>query len=753
MRRPLCYVSMAFVVTVFLYLTLCPAPERGASYATDGSRVILQGQVYHKEYKAQQLILYLNYIQVPHVGEDNQHNNTQIQTGIMCYVKEGQEPKLYSDIQITGEIQDFQKATNPGEFDQRRYYEIQKLEFRMVNAHILMESAEYSVYHEMLYQIRRRLERIFDETLPEKEASVMKAMLLGSRQELNKESKQLFQQSGISHILAISGLHISILGMGFYHLLKRIKVPTTIAVVFSVAVMIIYGDMVGMSSSSYRAIFMFAMKMGAKVVRRTYDILTALAISALFLLIEQPLYLFHVGFLLSFGAILGVGYVLEAVKTDTNMSVANKQNKKKQVIEEIKRKAGEGLQGTLAIFLIHCPILLCYYYEFPIYSFLLNLIIIPAIGILLFLGLTCMAGKILPLFFLGEGIAHLAANGCYTMLNFFEGLCRFSLKLPGASWIVGKPDSWRVVFFYGMVILLVVVHQYNKRKGGRGFPFQIKLILILVTTALLTQKTYGKLRITILDVGQGDGIWIETDCGHHYVIDAGSTSKSKVGEYTLLPFLKYTGTDCIDAVFLTHLDRDHTSGIIELLENPAGICIKQIILSQAVIQDEAYDEMQRICKEHKIECKFLQAGDVLTDADLLLEVLHPTGEYITQSRNAYSLVLKLEYGAFHALLTGDVEADGEMLAAQRLENDWKCHLYKAAHHGSGTSNTQVLLEQIKPDLTTISCAEDNRYGHPHQEVIQRLGEIGSQILVTKDTGAIMILVERDKIQVKTFCEK
>ena len=257
----------------------------------------------------------------------------------------------------------------------------------------------------------------------------------------------------------------------------------------------------------------------------------------------------------------------------------------------------------------------------------------------------------------------------------------------------------------------------------------------------------------MLDVGQGDGIWIETDDGSHYLIDAGSTSQNGLGEYTLIPFLKYMGTDVIDAVFLTHLDEDHISGIRELMEDSQGIRIRQLVVAQAVVRDETYEQLMELCHNSQIPVKYVQTGDRIQTGTVQMEVLHPIASYDAGDKNAASLVMKLEYGDFHALFTGDVGLDGEQRVREQLGKDWKCHLYKAAHHGSKYSNSQQLLEQLKPQVAVISCGENNSYGHPHTEVLERLEKTGSKVLRTDQGGAVMIKISKDGVRIRSYAEE
>lgn len=749
MRRPLCCVCAAFVVTVFLYLIINPPPEQSFDLQ-EGTRVILIGKLTQKEYKKETLVLRLEHV------KEWRSNKQENELGCaLCYMEICEdivEPKLRTTVAVEGKVSYFDKARNPGGFDAQRYYQTLGVDFRLYKTELITASNNYSVYHETLYQLRHFFEGIFDRALPAEDAAVMKAILLGNKSEMNEQNKQLFQKSGIAHIFAISGLHITLLGMGLYRILRRTYLSQTVCAVLAVALMIAYGDMVGMSSSAYRAVFMFGMQLVAQLLRRTYDMLTALALAAVLILLEQPLYLYYAGFQLSFGAILGIGCLSEVMQPFSC-------KKKSSFVDKIVLS----LCASLSIFLIHFPIMLCVYYEFPIYSFLLNLIIIPAMSVLMAAGLLCLGAGCLPGVF-GLGIAKLMGLACHGMLSGFVWLCEWSLKLPFANWVTGRPDNWKICIFGGVVIFLYASHQYGKRlsknavceKRGIGIvlPFGIRLFIVLAAVIFVSDVSVEGTTLTFLDVGQGDCICVESAGGEHFLIDGGSTSKSKVGDYTILPYLKYNGISKLDAIFLTHLDNDHISGVMELLEAPRmEVKISRICISNAVIEDEIYHKLAVLCNKREIPIYRLKAGDQIKAQNLQFEVLHPCADYKTDSRNAYSLVMKLEAGGVTALLTGDVESDGEFASAERLCQEIGfagIDIYKAAHHGSKYSNTEELLRYIQPKTTIISCGAENRYGHPHAEAVARMKQIGSDIIITKNTGAIIVTIKNGNYKIKTY---
>ncbi len=576
MKRPLCSVCLAFVAAVFVYV-FSGLPPLDFGGEAEGSRLSVTGELYNKEYKNGSFVLSLKHVkiinsEISSFSKQTEQLQNKDDLRIICYLDNGaflnpDAVKLGMRIAVTGD-----------------YYRALGISFRLFDAQVTAKGSSYSAYHEGLYQLRRYFESVYDTTLSKEDAAVLKAMVLGNKTELDPKSKQLFQRSGISHILAISGLHISLFGMLVYGIFQKLNVPRILAAAFCVVLMTAYGDMIGMSGSAYRAVFMFGMKLLADMLRRTYDMLTALSLAAALMLLEQPLYLRQSGFLLSFGAVLGIGLFSEMVCPDLD-----------RIRCKFLRKTAAALCGSLAIFLVHFPILLCSYYEFPIYSFFLNLIIIPAMGVLLVMGLICLAcgcaGGLLL------GVAKLAGLICHVILAGFEAAGSNSLRLPFAQWIVGKPDNWKIIVFYAAVIMLYALCAYARKasktprasaRGVRiGVPYWYRLIGIILAVSFLSFHGIYDTCVTFLDVGQGDGIWIESISGKHYLIDGGSTSESQIGQYTLLPFLKFTGTSRLDAVFLTHLDEDHISGVRELLEGyeegggASGIRIGRIVIAKA----------------------------------------------------------------------------------------------------------------------------------------------------------------------------
>ena len=553
-KRPLG--TLCLIVTGFIFLVTKFFPGEKESLSFSEEEICITGTVYQKELSAaeEKPVLYIKDICFE--GAEGQEEITSIQA--VCYLREtSKDAGIGSRITIKGCPWEFEEATNPGQFDRKFYYSLMEISFGLSNAYVLAESGDYHPVKENLFKLRSFCVKKLEECLREEEAGVLKAVLLGTKASVEAELKALYQRNGIAHILAISGLHISMLGMGAYHLLRKLGVPMGIAAGTAAALMICYGIMTGFSVSVLRAVIMFLINMLAKMVGRTYDMLTALGVAAVLVLLEQPMYLYYGGFVFSFGCVLGIGVCMPALTEGKNPLSAWK-----------KRVLSGG-----AIAVISYPMYLWFYYQFPPYSVILNLFVVPLmsflmIGGILIIVLQCFVPRLVF-------IPVLLIRG---ILKIYEFSCNACEKLPGHMFTPGKPGLWQLCFYLGILLLFVVLHKQKKKRPS----LKIKWLGVLVGVIVLSRRPGNYLEITFLDVGQGDCIYVKSREGNHYLIDGGSTSVSEVGKYRILPFLKYKGAGEVEAVIVTHPDADHINGVLELLAcgRAEGIRIKALVLPQ-----------------------------------------------------------------------------------------------------------------------------------------------------------------------------
>lgn len=744
MRRPLCMFCLIFVVVLAVFMSLIdmPLPDYGK---WEGEYIELEGQVYQKEQRILQerniSVVYLKSIKI--LNDSVKIPQYQIEN-VICYMQGGEEPPMGSYVKMEGKLKCFPQASNPGEFDMRSYYRILKLDFKVENATLLAVSKEKDELSEKLYQLRKYFGTVLEQCFNKENASIMKAMLLGDKSNLDKETKKIYQESGIIHILAISGLHISIIGMGIYKLLRKCFVPLKMAAVIAAGFIWCYGLMTGMSTSSIRAIFMFVLRLAADMVGRTYDMLTALCLAAVLLLAEQPRYAMHSGFLFSFGAVVAIGLLLPALFTKRPIRGDASFWKK------AKSRFEQAFALGVSVALVTLPVHMAFYFQFPIYSILLNLIVIPLMTSVMYAGLFCMLT--------GDIVLELAK--CVALIDsgilwFYEKCCLLFSSFPFGNCITGKPEYWQIIVYIILLTALVIL-----QSRATGFW---KVQWIILALLILTFRNQDGLVVTAVDVGQGDGIYIRSDSGKHYLIDGGSSSKSDVGTYQIIPFLKSQGVGSLSAIFVTHGDSDHCNGTITLLKEAGhgGIKVENLILPDIadVSRDENYMTLVNIAEESGIPVAYMSRGQRIMDGEMMLTCLHPLEEYQTEKANEYSLILELEYGNFSALFTGDIEGSGEAIMQEYIA-DYRTHyrkkkeliLLKVAHHGSANSTGEEFLNQVSPKLALISCGAKNSYGHPHKELLKRLKYAGCEVYITRDAGAVTFWTDGKKIKIDTYKE-
>lgn len=372
-KRPLASVCLLVFSFFFLAVNLASFSRQGP-YDGEKKKVKVTGRVYQKELR-QQAGQTVQVIYLKDLSGDSPPGKA-----VLCYLKSGQtEPEMGSTVAVEGNYRAFETASNPGQFDPYSFYLISGISYRLNQAIILEKTVRYSRFGEALYRVKCFLADRLSKYLPEKESALMKTILLGEKGELDRELKELYQRNGIAHILAISGLHVSMLGMGLYHLLRKCGIPMKLSALAAALLLLLYGMMTGFSVSALRAILMFFLHMLAVILERTYDMLTALSLAAVVLLAGQPLYLEHSGFVFSYGCVLGIG-ILTPVLTQGNGEFF--QNKKSLLVRGIKF-----FLSALSMGVITLPIYLWYYYQFPVWSVFLNLLVIPLMSYLMGAGI------------------------------------------------------------------------------------------------------------------------------------------------------------------------------------------------------------------------------------------------------------------------------------------------------------------------------------------------------------------------------
>lgn len=705
---------------------------------------------------------------------------------------------------ITGTISLFEPAANEGGFDVRSYYQSQKIDFGVWVDTVEAVHGTGNRYSNFLMQIRKRL----SESIAGCQGTdgILSAMLLGEKSQLDEEIKSLYRLAGIGHILAISGLHVTMLGIGLYRLLRRCGVRYASCAVFVSFVMLSYGWMTGGSMSTCRAVGMLLVYLLADVLGRGYDMLSALGLVVIVLLWDNPFLIHYSGFWLSVVAVLGVGVTGPVLVGWSNCfhehssilyegtgigekaferyaigrkAAERKRDKSREFgKDEVRKttvrrrrekswkdKCRESLLMGLGIQITMLPLVALYYYELPIYALFLNSVVLMFVKYVVGVGgVAAVAG----VWYLGLGT--IIMKPCNWILGLYQWACELTLSLPGARVITGCPAKWQIVLYYIMLGIFLWVlarrtevlrkqrdakqellkERGSDKKTDRAVVavhrkiemFWVALWLILMISVILFHPL-EKGEVDILDVGQGDGSYVCTANGTTMFIDGGSLDVPDVGDNRILPFLKYKGVKGIDYWFVSHTDQDHISGLTEVLES--GYPVRHLVFAAAVRENEKTVELAGVAQEAGTKVVYMQAGDVLVAGSARLRCLYPTAGEQREDINELSLVLRLEEDGSSCLFTGDIssEVEKELLAIGAIE---EVDFLKAAHHGSKYSNSYEFLQALQPKIVSISCGENNRYGHPGEETLERLNQVDSKILRTDQNGEICITVKASYVE-------
>jgi len=641
---------------------------------------------------------------------------------------------------------------NPGQFNRRIYESGKKIDFYLENPTVLEVKEQRSGVREVVEiwktELMNRCEKIYQD----EEAGILEAMLFGEKSELSGDIKELYQAAGISHVLVISGLHISLLALAVAGILRRLGFPMPVWVMLSVGVLAGYGILIGQPTTAVRALLMFFVLQGARLLGRSYDLLSALAFSGILMLLDNPDLILDGGCRLSFCAVIGVGWYVSE-KNKIFRSIGEKEKRKNRGKGGKGSSAGAILENIRAgwyLWLFTLPVMLDTFYQVSVVGLLWNLVAIPLLPVIIAsggLGVVLAGWNI----FLGS----LAGSPAYGMLQLYQEIGNISEKLPVGMWTPGQPSKPVIAGYYLVIFLLVLVEKQLIKREKRWkirkiFP-GMELCSMLLLLLLMAHPWQQREKITFLDVGQGDASMLQSG-GQTLLLDGGSTSQKNVGTYVILPYIKQQGISCLEAVVLTHTDQDHINGVTEVLEEgkKGWLTVKNLMYPYWMEGTEQGKQLKKLAEEAGASCRKIRAGDRLTIGKAEAVVLYPKEQEKIAEPNAGSLVLFWKWEGVRAMFTGDLPEEKER---ELLQNLPACEILQVGHHGSATSTCREFLEQVQPSLAVISCAMKNRYGHPSPDTVERLKKTGCEIRYTMRSGAITIRKRGREILVTEYLER
>lgn len=743
------FVVIFFTLIMGFMLMSNEITTRNHIYDLKENTVIVQGKIYKIENTAFGTNIYLKGVEV-----ENGEKSVSVKR-IFVNTEKIPNVKIENIIKVRGKLRQFEEAANKGNFDSRKYYLSLGFYGKIEAGTIEVINSDYSGIRQGLYELRmeiiERLEKLCSDnngifSIINNKNGIIGAIILGDKTDLDSDIKELYSVSGIAHILAISGLHISFIGMAIYRLLRR-RFRFLFSAAVSIPVVLSFGIMSGFGISTIRAIIMFILKIIGEVLGRKYDAITAISLAGLVLLVQNPFVVCNSGFQMSFGAIIAIVLILPIVE-----EILNTDNKIIKV-----------LSANFTISLVMNPILAWNYYELPTFSFLLNIVVVPLMSVVIvssIVGIFCSCimfcfGKIV--IFPGCGI-----------LELYTFLCNIINKSSVASIVVGQPKVTIIIVYYAILLVvlfglknirtkytraekerniikketgLVLEKKAKKERRIKGQNVKLRLACIvgfLLLNCLIYYIPNPGFYITFINVGQGDGILIHGDNGTKVMVDGGSTSEKQVAKNCIVPYLKAEGIGTIDYSIITHTDKDHISGILEILENNNSnrIRIKNLVMPDINMKDDTYNELIEKAKLKKINVLYIKKGDTLSLGKTKIKCIYPETTTTASDKNDYCTVLSVKNKTSKILLTGDISKEIEEKIKDDIEENYT--VLKVAHHGSNYSSSEKFLKKVNPKYSIISVGKNNSYGHPGNETMERLRKQGGVIYRTDEKGGITI---------------
>ena len=466
-----------------------------------------------------------------------------------------------------------------------------------------------------------------------------------------------------------------------------------------------------------------------------------LSLSLFLILILNPISIENIGLILSAFGTIGIVFLSNPINQILSSFVR---------IKIIK----ETLSLTIAAQIMLLPILAYYFNNISLISILSNLLIVPITEYITLIGLIIFCISLFSIKFskILAYIPELIINYIFKMSEFCVLFDVLNINVPTPKW-------WMIVFYYAFIYIEFKKLHYkeNNKRINAIYDYEIKrleyikkLVYLLLLSALIFNmfvSIFSKsfVEVTAIDVGQGDSFLIKSSNGKNILIDGGGseTSEYDVGENVLVPYFLDRWILNIDTVFISHAHADHIEGIYSVMEN---LNIKRIVIGAYTENNEYISKLKTMCEEKDIPIIKVQAGDMIKIDGINFEILYPKLDSKETNENNLSLLIRANINGVKILFTGDLEEDVE----KQIDFDISADILKVAHHGSNTSSTNEFLEKVKPKISIISVSENNLYGHPNRNVVERLKKY-SNVFMTKDSGEINFYIYRNgKIKVKTY---
>ena len=693
-------------------------------------------------------------VKVLTVNSSEKYHSTQI------YIEVKKDIKFqYGDkVILQGEFRKGSEQRNTGGFNYQLYLKsIHMYGTLKVENYQKISSDNVNWISKSINTIKLAISENIENILEKEEAQIVKGLILGDTTALEDELKEKFQIANISHVLAVSGMHIVYIVIGIEVVFKKWlgKRYVKYVIIFG---LVFYMSITGFTSSIVRAGIMGMMNIFAFLVYRKNDIWTSIAISLGIILIQNPYAITGVGLQLSYLGTIGIilfnkniKQYLDNVKWIKNNIRIKRSKQISKIIENLK----DMISVTLSAQLMILPIMLYHFNLIGIYFVITNILVSIIIGPIMFLSII----------FIFSSFIHLQISQFISIFLSFgiQSLIQISnlANLPFSKIYVPTPSILFIFIYYIGILLgnqiykiyiskylnmtqtrvknLIALMKYKlyekkkktkkiyqkifQEKDVKAFVLRTYKIIFLIIFLIGIYQFPKDLEIHFLDVGQGDSCFIITPNRRTILIDGGGSTSSTfdVGKDTLIPYVLDKGYTKLDYVFISHFDQDHVGGILSLLEE---LKVGQIFISKQGETSDNYEAFLKIVQEKNLQVQEVKMGDKMTIGDVTFHILWPSEKQIEENQlNNNAMVMKLQYKDFSMLFTGDIEevAEKKILSvySDNLDN-LKATVLKVAHHGSKSSSTEEFLKAVNSKVAMIGVGENNMFGHPSNVVLERL---------------------------------
>ena len=595
-----------------------------------------------------------------------------------------------------------------------------------------------------LYKVKNKIIKNINNKFPEETRGLFLGILLGDKSSIEENVRQNFADSSLSHILAVSGTHISYVVICISVLFKKLKLNKNIRKVLTSLVLFMYLYLVDFSVSATRAVIMSTIVIMQMLFYRKQDTITTIAFSSIIILINNPYSILNIGFLLSYGGTIGIILFVNRISIES----------KEDFFQRFKSYLKDICIVTISAQTIIMPIII-YYFNTISFTFIIsNIIASLIIGPIIMIGLVIIA-----ISFFKIPIISLIIRFYNILIVILVRTADIISKIPMSKIYLKTPTTLEIIFYYSVVFLIALLI-YIKKSNRKFIKKTIQIdiynlknffinnrnkVLIFISIVSLISITSIKipkeLKINFIDVGQGDSCLITTPQNKKVIVDSGGSESYDVGKNVLLPYLLDKRITKIDYIMISHFDTDHCKGFEYVLEN---IKVKNVIISKQSETSENFKQIMKIIRKKRINLIIVQKETkIKIDNFTTVDILSPQSENIADNMNDNSIVAKFEAYNFSILFTGDASEKIEKELIKEKIN-LKSDILKVSHHGSKTGTSEEFLKSVKPKIALIGVGENNKFGHPTKDVIKRLTENKIKIYRTDTDGEIRIKIKKSK---------